>query len=74
MISHFDVTVMYMYTLILSESLEIIYSYVKLTKATKFRSIGLQAIQNYNMHIGAIPVHHVIKHIPAFPSINALKS
>lgn len=59
MISHFDVTVTYMYTLILSESIEIICSSDTLTWVrTKFRSIGLQAIQNYNMHMGAISVHH----------------
>lgn len=31
MMSHFDVTVTYIYTFVLGESLEIIYSYVKYT-------------------------------------------
>lgn len=75
-ISHFDVTVTYMYTLILSESIEIICSSDKLTWVrTKFRSIGLQAIQNYNMHIwGQYQYITVIQHVPAFSSIDAWKS
>lgn len=75
MISHFDVTVTYMYTLILSESIEIICSSDTLTWVrTKFRSIGL----HYNMHMGAISVHHSniarTTAEPAFSRIDAWKS